>query len=139
MEGESKDLKGVGLVSDHAYSVISVFEVKQEDQSLLRLLKLRNPWGHQEWSGDFSDKSSKWTPELRQEVGYKESNNGIFFITFEDYMNYYRSTTICRVHDGYHYTSISVDVAKYVSQKSKPYQIINISLKEKSKVFFSVV
>jgi Calpain family cysteine protease len=26
-----KDLKGVGLVSDHAYSVISVIEVKQAD------------------------------------------------------------------------------------------------------------
>jgi calpain-15 len=30
-------------------------------------MKLRNPWGNKgEWNGDWSDKSDKWTPELKK-------------------------------------------------------------------------
>ena len=104
-EQETKDLKKVGLVSDHAYSVISAVEVNPQT----RLLKLRNPWGHQEWNGDWSDKSTKWTPELRLKLGAVDLEDGVFFISFSDYMNYYRSTTICRVNDGFHYKSIRID------------------------------
>jgi len=56
----SADFQSVGLVSDHAYSVVSVHEVQGE-----KLLKLHNPWGHQEWLGDWSDHSDKWTPQLK--------------------------------------------------------------------------
>jgi calpain-15 len=52
-----KDLKTVGLISDHAYSVISVHEIDNKMHQKLQLLKLRNPWGHQEWTGDWSDSS----------------------------------------------------------------------------------
>jgi calpain-15 len=64
-----KDMQAVGLVSDHAYSVIAVVETEDDSGEPLKLLRLRNPWGHQEWSGDWSDESSKWTPALRQKLG----------------------------------------------------------------------
>lgn len=51
----------MGLISNHAYSIISAMEV-MTDEGVVRLLKLRNPWGHKEWSGDWSDTSDKWTP-----------------------------------------------------------------------------
>jgi calpain-15 len=36
------------------------------DDQDVRLMKLRNPWGNKgEWNGDWSDKSEKWTPELK--------------------------------------------------------------------------
>ncbi len=31
---------------------------------LVRLVKLRNPWGHKEWEGRFGDSSHDWTPAL---------------------------------------------------------------------------
>ena len=67
MKNNQKDLKKVGLVSDHAYSVISVHEIENPKYKnpKIKLLKLRNPWGHQEWSGDWSDSSHLWTPELK--------------------------------------------------------------------------
>ena len=37
-----------------------------------KLIELRNPWGSFEWNGDFSDKSSKWTPSLRKALGSKD-------------------------------------------------------------------
>lgn len=60
-----EDYQAAGLVSDHAYSVISAVEVNHPDDGQVKLLKLRNPWGHKEWLGDWSDNSDKWTPELR--------------------------------------------------------------------------
>lgn len=46
---------GGGIVPGHAYSILDcrkIFEFK--------LIKLRNPWGSFEWSGDWSDNSEKW-------------------------------------------------------------------------------
>ena len=53
-----------GLIGGHAYSLISVVEFEHEGQQV-RLLKMRNPWGKGEWTGDWSDKSEYWTEELR--------------------------------------------------------------------------
>mgnify|MGYP000926542078 CR=1 FL=1 len=97
----SEDYQKIGLVSDHAYAVISVFDIESKEHGRLQLLKLRNPWGHKEWMGDWSDKSDKWTEALKKQVGFVDADDGVFFISYGDYMNYYRSTTICKVHDGF--------------------------------------
>jgi len=93
-----------GLVSDHSYAILGAFEVPHpNNEGTVKLVKLRNPWGRQEWMGDWSDKSSLWTPELRKLLQVEAKDDGIFFIGFKDYMNYYRSTTICKVIDNYNY------------------------------------
>ena len=46
---------------------------------------MRNPWGHGgEWSGNWGDKSELWTPELRQQCGATDQDDGMFFMTVED-------------------------------------------------------
>lgn len=62
-QGENRNEEGV--ISGHAYSLISIHEVKSEGQTV-RLLRLRNPWGSGEWQGDWSDKSQLWTPTLKK-------------------------------------------------------------------------
>ena len=37
-----------GVVMGHAYSVISIHEFQHKGKEV-KLLKLRNPWGHGEW------------------------------------------------------------------------------------------
>ena len=32
-------------------------------------MRLRNPWGNGEYSGDWSDSSKKWTAELKKKYG----------------------------------------------------------------------
>jgi len=59
-------LNSVGLVGSHAYSLIATFVAKDKDENKIRLLKIRNPWGQKEWTGDWSDNSEKWTPELKE-------------------------------------------------------------------------
>jgi hypothetical protein len=37
-----------------------------------------------EWTGDWSDKSSLWTDELKQEFGWADSDDGSFWIHVDD-------------------------------------------------------
>jgi hypothetical protein len=61
---DNNDTETSGIVSGHAYSVISAHEFMHKGKRV-RLLKMRNPWGFGEWKGDWSDESSLWTDDLK--------------------------------------------------------------------------
>lgn len=84
----------IGLVFGHAYTVITALVTTQGD----RLVKIRNPWGAMEWNGDWSDKSDKWTPEMRAEVGnVVEADDGVFWMAVSDFLYYFDHLNICMV------------------------------------------
>jgi hypothetical protein len=39
--------------------------------------------GSNEWTGDWADKSSKWTPELKKRLGWSDKDDGIFWMPIE--------------------------------------------------------
>ena len=47
--GQGEITSEAGVVSGHAYSLISIHETKDKRGKKVRLLKLRNPWGSGEW------------------------------------------------------------------------------------------
>ena len=59
------DMKRVGLVDAHAYSLIAAKEITNDQGKPVRLLQIRNPWGKKEWTGDWSDKSPLWTEKCK--------------------------------------------------------------------------
>lgn len=73
------------IVSMHAYSILEAREVKGE-----RLLRLRNPWGHTEWKGAWSDGSEQWTPEWMQLLNHKFGDDGMFWISYKDLLRKYQ-------------------------------------------------
>ena len=85
--GKGEIDEGSGIFSGHAYTVISIHEAEDK-----RLMKIRNPWGNSEWRGAYSDHSSLWTESLKKECGWKDDNDGIFFMPFTDYLEYFRAT-----------------------------------------------
>lgn len=85
--GSSKD--GQGIIKSHAYTLRSALEVNDSSGNKIRLVCLRNPWGHQEWTGDWSDSSDLWTPELRQKVNLVISDDGVFWMNYSDFLEYY--------------------------------------------------
>ena len=91
-----KNYKSVGLRPRHAYSVLDV-----QDIGRIRLLQLRNPWGHYSWQGDWSDKSSLWTDALKARLLPNGGEEGIFWISYEDVLKYFDCIDICKVVSGW--------------------------------------
>lgn len=80
-----------GIVHGHAYSIISAHKFMLEDK-VIRLLKLKNPWGYGEWNGEWSDKCDIWTDDLKKHLGWSDKDDGIFFMSFDNYLKYYEYT-----------------------------------------------
>ena len=56
-----------GILNNHSYVVLDVSSFQYKAQ-LVRLVKLRNPWGGDSWAGEWSPDSELWTDKLIQEV-----------------------------------------------------------------------
>jgi hypothetical protein len=95
-KGEGENCDEFGIISGHAYSLISVHQIGEEgDDNCIKLCKLRNPWGEGEWKGDWCDNSDLWTEELREQLDVKVEDDGIFHMSVEDYVNSFESTAFC--------------------------------------------
>lgn len=67
----------------HAYSVLDV----RDAPGSLRLLQLRNPWGHYSWRGAYSHSCPRWTEPLRRALHVTretDDDQGVFWISFDD-------------------------------------------------------
>ncbi|XP_058483679.1 calpain-1 catalytic subunit-like isoform X1 [Solea solea] len=74
-----------GLVAAHSYSVTAVTEVECLG-SKVRLVRLLNPWGEQEWNGEWNDTSDMWnsvSPDDQQKR--LKHDNGEFWMKLEDF------------------------------------------------------
>ena len=80
-----------GLIAMHAYTCISALELDGT-----KVVKLRNPHGKGEWKGAWSDKSSRWTPELRAQVGLSDAVDGTFFMPLDDLKRNFVELAICK-------------------------------------------
>ena len=90
-----------GLVPGHAYTLLGVREVNTS-YGKERLVHIRNPWGNTEWSGDWSDKSKKWTNDIKQQVGhYGNKDDGSFYMSYNDFTTFYLVVGICHLHQDF--------------------------------------
>ncbi|GFS03956.1 calpain-9 [Elysia marginata] len=79
-----------GLVGGHAYSLVGVAQVGNS-----KLLRVRNPWGHGEWKGPWSDGSEEWASAPDSSIKSPNKDDGEFFVSLEDFLTYFSQTTIC--------------------------------------------
>lgn len=80
------------------YSLLGAFDEKDKAGNPLKLLRVRNPWGHGEWTGNWSDESDSWYPELEARINKVDKDDGVFHLCLDDYYHFFASTTICFEH-----------------------------------------
>ena len=103
----------VGLVSGHAYTLVKVYKVNT-DFGEERLVKLKNPYRDEEFTGDWSDDSDLWTDEIKEQCEFnkkddeygdeEENQDGIFYMSFNDFIEYFADIDIAKVEGGYQTT-----------------------------------
>ena len=81
MKIDDEEYRRRGLRPRHAYSVLDVLDFSSNGGP--RLLRMRNPWGHFSWTGDWADDSPLWNPELRASCMPHGSEDGVFWISFQ--------------------------------------------------------
>jgi len=96
MRIDEEQYRAAGLRPRHAYSVLDVRDIHG-----IRLVRMRNPWGHFSWMGAWSDTSDLWTPQLRDELMAQGADDGVFWIAFEDVLTFFDCIDICKVREGW--------------------------------------
>ena len=122
-------LSKMGLITNHAYSIIGTAVLKKPNGNEIQLIKMKNIWGTNEWIGDWSDKSLKWTQEFKKAVGLQEKEDGVFWMSYDDYLQFYTTTHIAQIHSDYNYNVIKM--------KNKEAQnICKINIEKKGSGYF---
>eukprot|EP00943_MAST-04B_sp_MAST-4B-sp1_P000267 g267.t1 len=96
---EQSTYQRVGLQGSHAYSILCVKSIKLSNNTIERIVQLRNPWGRSSWKGRWSDSSSEWTKDVQRKLDYYGGGNafGVFFMSLSDFFKYFHAVDICHV------------------------------------------
>ncbi len=125
VSNNNSSVEEIGLVPGDTYIISKAYEINDDIESE-KLLKLCNPWGGVEFSGDWGETSSKWTEELKEKLKFSKKKDGEFFITFNDFIKYYGSFGIVKLHEDY--LSNSIRISKPLAKKC---QLIKIKVLSK--------
>ncbi|XP_065144726.1 calpain-1 catalytic subunit [Paramisgurnus dabryanus] len=84
-----------GIVLGHAYAVTGVHQV-MSGRHPVQLVRLFNPWGDTEWTGDWSDMSPLWnTVSEGDKKKHLLAENGEFWMSMKDYTRIFDNMDIC--------------------------------------------
>jgi len=130
-EAERED----GLYAGHAYSLINTAEINGSDGRHYRLVQVRNPWGKGEWNGKFSDTSNLWTPTSRQQLSHDKGDDGVFWMTIEDFLEGFEDFGICKIHPNFYFNYIPLHLTM---KQSEEVLAVAINIPTAGKYYFSV-
>lgn len=95
------------LVPGHAYTLVGTLELKAGKEVLHRLLKMRNPWGKEKYSGPWNDSDERWTDEFKKQAKLVVANDGIFYMELKDYKKAFTVYNIAH-YDNWHTSEMDV-------------------------------
>ena len=125
-------IEKIGLVPGKSYIISKTYEINNEIENV-KLLKLSNPWGNEVFAGDWSEISSKWTNELKKKIKDFDIKDGDFFMSFKDFINYYNSIGILKIHEEYLSNSIRIK-----KNQAKKCQMIKIKVLKECHIYLQL-
>ncbi|CAB9520126.1 Calpain-type cysteine protease DEK1 [Seminavis robusta] len=121
MPWSDEQLDSVGLLADHAYSILAVCTVNTKQGKPQRLVKLRNPWGDaKEWTGH--------SPRSRS-----QRRRRIFWMAWEDFARYYNSWDVNQYQDHYHFSA-----AMLQDKPAVGYHLVTVHVQQSGEYTFGI-
>lgn len=83
-QGKLEELNENGLLVGRTYKILDMAEVEG-----LKLLKMKNLYGNDSWTGRWSDKHFSWNdhPKLRDTLGYPPGTSDYFWMEVQFFSN----------------------------------------------------
>jgi hypothetical protein len=80
-----------GIAKAHQYTTIGTDTYNGE-----QLVKMRNPWGTEVYTGPWSDKdTARWTADAKNKLGHNPNiKDGFFWIPFSDFHRIFANTMV---------------------------------------------
>jgi len=91
----SCDISWNNMVRGHAFTILGAHTLMKDGAVYKKLIKIRNPWSSEMYTGPWSDSDTRWTADFKSQVGLVEKNDGVFFIDSADfYKAYYKFAVV---------------------------------------------
>lgn len=131
------NLADKGIIENHSYTVLDAREVDLGNGNSERLVKLRNPWGHKEWKGAWSNGSNNWTDYVRKQLNYYQTKtDGVFWISLKDFHRNYSDLVVCKCHPNYKYSYLKL---RQKTQFPDNISMVKLTVKKKTNAYISVI
>lgn len=78
-------------------------EATSDKERIVRLVRIRNPWGTKEWQGKWAASSEEWTEKLRKQIGetaYRQGK-GTFFMEFNEMIQRFDHMDVAKCQEGW--------------------------------------
>ncbi|XP_059154778.1 calpain-9-like [Physella acuta] len=88
-----------GLVTRHTYSITDLRSIRTGQQPV-NLIRLRDPLGHNEWRGRWSERSQEWQQislDDKSKLGLIIRDDGEFWMDLEDFLATFDTLEICNL------------------------------------------
>jgi hypothetical protein len=96
-----------GIAFSHAYTILGVEEITLTGGSKKKLIKMRNPWGTESYTGPWADSDSRWdqtSSAEKERIGLvKTIYDGVFFMDLPTFKESFMFTSIAQDLSTYHH------------------------------------